>query len=214
AHEINNPINGIMNYAQIILDNHQDDEETAGYATEIIEESNRVAGIVRSLLQFSRQTEQNYSPVDIKDIVNDTMSLIKTTILKDNIEVIYDIGEDLPKVICRKQEIRQVLMNLITNARDAVALIEGDKKITIASEVAHSGKDRFLRLMIRDNGQGIADDIADKIFDPFFTTKSRDKGTGLGLSISYGIVREHGGHLKFNSRSEVGTEFIMELPCE
>ena len=213
AHEINNPINGIMNYAQIILDNNPDDEETSEYAREIINETNRVASIVRSLLQFSRQKEQNYVPTDVREIVNDTMALIKTTILKDKIELKVEFSDDLPEINCRKQEIRQVLMNLITNARDAVAYNDDERIIEISSfsEVVPGGK--VVKIIVRDNGPGVPEELWDKIFDPFFTTKPRDVGTGLGLSISHGIIKEHGGQLRFNTAYKGGAEFIIELPC-
>ena len=213
AHEINNPINGIMNYAQIILDNNPNDMETAEYAKEIISETNRVASIVRNLLQFSRHNEQTAGPEDIKGIIIDTLALIKTTVMKDNIELTYEIEENLPAVHCRKQEVRQVLMNLVTNARDAVVHNDSDRRIWISAASESNPDGKIVRLIVRDNGPGVPKELWDKIFDPFFTTKPRDVGTGLGLSISHGIIREHGGQLRLNTDYTGGAEFIIELPC-
>jgi len=154
AHEINNPINGIMNYAQIILDNNPNDMETAEYAKEIISETNRVASIVRNLLQFSRHNEQTAGPEDIKGIIIDTLALIKTTVMKDNIELTYEIEENLPDVYCRKQEVRQVLMNLVTNARDAVVQNGSDRKIWISAASESSQDGKIVRIIVRDKRAG------------------------------------------------------------
>ena len=120
AHEINNPINGIMNYSQLILDSSDLDSDTAEYAKEIIQETNRVSTIVKNLLQFSRQEKQTYSKANIKDIIDQTLSLVKTIIKNDQIDFSVDVPEALPGIKCRSQQIQQVLMNLITNARDAL----------------------------------------------------------------------------------------------
>jgi signal transduction histidine kinase len=128
------------------------------------------------------------------------------------------VPEDLPPIKCRSQQIQQVVLNLLTNARDALnSRYEGfhdDKIIRLtAYEVEHDGG-AWIRLTLEDHGIGIPAEILDLIFDPFFTTKPRDQGTGLGLSISYGIVRDHYGTLTVESGSDSGTRFTMELPMD
>ena len=144
--------------------------------------------------------------------------MIKTVISKDQIQLEINIQKNLPDIQCKGQQIQQVLMNLMTNARDALnEKYEGyneNKKIIVSAE-EYSNKDKkSIRVIIEDFGSGISDDISDKIFDPFFTTKPRDKGTGLGLSISYGIVKEHNGELSYESKEGEFTRFFVDLPIQ
>jgi PAS domain S-box-containing protein len=218
AHEINNPINGVINYAQLILDESGDDSRTGGYAREIINETERVATIVRHLLAFSRQDKQSHSPALISDIAEATLSLVRTIIRHDQISLVVDVPETLPQLKCRSQQIQQVLMNLLTNARDALneryPEYDDDKVLSVtASESQHDDR-RWIRITIEDHGTGIAPENKKRIFEPFFTTKGRDKGTGLGLAIAHGIVSEHHGELRVDSEPGRGTTVILELPVE
>ncbi len=217
AHEINNPINGILNYGQIILDADPNDTNIKEYAKEIISETNRISQIVKDLLGFSRQSNQYYSFANIEDIISQTLSLVKTTIKHDQIELIVDIAGNLPRIKCRSQQIQQVIMNLLTNAHDALnEKFSGydQKKIMKLSCSQLNTKDRkWLEIVVEDHGVGISEDIMDKIFDPFFTTKEHEKGTGLGLSISYAIVKEHQGEMKIETEIGKYTRFILHLPC-
>ncbi len=218
AHEINNPINGILNYAQIILDSDIEDESVKEYASEIITETERVSNIVKNLLEFSRQQkgEHNYAKID--DIISKTLSLVNTVFKHDQIEINLDIEENIPNIKCFSQQIQQVIMNLLTNARDALNLkypgYDENKKINVRCESYTLDNRRWLRLTVEDYGTGISKDIIDNIFDPFFTTKGKFKGTGLGLSISYGIVKEHHGDINVESKEGKFTRFIVNLPCD
>jgi PAS domain S-box-containing protein len=217
AHEINNSIMAVTNFAQLLRDRFAGtDREVEQYAGEIIRETERVADIVRSLLQFARQDKQAHSPARLSDIVRTTLSLMDGVLRHDQITLELDVPDELPKVCCRSQQIQQVLMNLLTNARDALNAkhrgYDSDKVLRItARETAREGC-RWIRLTVEDHGTGIPPDVFDRIFDPFFTTKPRDKGTGLGLSISHGIVRDHGG--KLHAETEFGhwTRFHVDLP--
>ncbi|RKY55405.1 MAG: hypothetical protein DRP89_03405 [Candidatus Neomarinimicrobiota bacterium] len=215
AHEINNPLTGIINYAQLIHNRVQDDS-LKEFAGGIIEEGDRVAKIVRNLLSFSRQGKESHSPANIKDIIDATLSIIGSVLRKDQITLEEDIPEDLPQIRCRKQQIEQVIMNLLTNSRDALNHrypdYDDDKilKITVLP-IKMEGK-RWIRTTVEDHGSGIPQDIIDRIFDPFFTTKTRDRGTGLGLSVSYGIIREHGGEFTVDSELGKYTRFHVDLP--
>ena len=228
AHEINNPLNGVMNYAQLILDRtnrDSSDSDRAGdcggvaeYAGEIIHETERISAIVKNLLQFSRHDKQSHSYASIYDIVGQTVSLVKTIIKKDQIVLDIALDADLPEIKCRSQQIQQVIMNLLTNARDAVNEkypgYNENKIIRLGcSEFVSDGR-RWMRLHVTDHGCGIPTEVRDRIFEPFFSTKPKDLGTGLGLSISYGIVNEHHGRITFESELGTYTKFIVELPID
>ena len=217
AHEINNPINGIMNYAELILEQTDTDNRQSEYAREIIHETERVSVIVKNLLQFSRHEKQSHSYASIYDIINQTISLIKTIIRKDQIELVMELEDGLPDIKCRSQQIQQVLMNLLTNARDALnerfSGFDEDKMIRLSCEQYESEGRRWVRIVVEDHGCGIPDEVKDKIFEPFFSTKPKENGTGLGLSISYGIVKDHHGALTYQSMPG-RTKAVLELPVD
>ena len=215
AHEINNPISGIMGYAQLILDKLGVDSPAAEFAGEIIRETERVAIIVRNLLTFARQEKQAHSPAQMSDILEATLSLIRTVMRHDQITLKVDVPEDLPQIKCRSQQIQQVVMNLLTNARDALneryPQYDEDKIITVTVKEFENAGAKWIRTTVEDHGVGIPSEVRERMFDPFFTTKPREVGTGLGLSISHGIVRDHHGEL--TAESEVGeyTRFYLDL---
>lgn len=217
AHEINNPLTGIINYAQLIYDRIED-PKLREFAEGIIEEGNRVATIVKSLLSFSRQESERHSPAAMSDIVDVTLSLIGTVLRKDQIQLTVEISPDLPLLRCRSQQIQQVLLNLLTNARDALneryPEFDEDKILRVTVDVIEREEQSWIRTIVEDHGCGIPASIVERIFDPFFSTKPREKGTGLGLSISYGLVREHHGRLLVESEPNTYTRFIMELPVD
>jgi len=218
AHEINNPINGIMNYAQLIKDKIDDGSPVAEYASEIINETKRVAQIVQNLLAFSRKDQDSYRSASIKDIVDNTMSLIKAVFRRDQIRLEVNVPEDLPAIKCRDQQIQQVIMNLMTNARDALnekyPAYDENKLMKISSNLFEKDGRRWIRTTVEDRGIGIDPDVGERMFDPFFTTKERTVGTGLGLSISYGILKDHHGELTFESKPGQYTKFHMDLPVD
>ncbi len=218
AHEINNPIAGILNYAQIIARRSGEKDSAREYADGIIAESWRVSEIVRSLLAFSRQERSARVTNRLDDVVDATLMLVRTLLKKDRIALEVDIPEDLPPVCCSSQQIQQVLMNILTNARDALVERYPEQDGRTAISVVGSVFDRqgtiWTRITVQDRGVGIRPEIADRVFEPFFTTKPFDTGTGLGLSVSYGIVREHGGELWFESDEEKGTRFHLDLPAD
>ena len=219
AHEINNPINGIMNYAQLIIDKiGANNPPVTEFADEIIHETKRIATIVRNLLTFSREEKEAHSPSGLKDIIDATMSLIQTVFRRDQITLEMDVPEDLPKIKCRSQQIQQVVMNLTTNARDALnekyPAYDENKLMKISSNLFEKDGRRWIRTTVEDRGIGIDPDVQKRMFDPFYTTKERAVGTGLGLSISYGIVREHRGELTVESEPGQYTRFHVDLPVD
>ena len=216
AHEINNPIMGIMNYAQLIIDRLGPDSPVAEYATEIGKETERVATIVKNLLSFARQDKATHSPACLCDIVEGTLSLIRAVMRHDQVTLEVDVPADLPQIKCRSQQIRQVIMNLLTNARDALNQRypghDENKKVLITARRIERDGCPWIRTTVEDHGLGIPEALRERIFEPFFTTKPRDKGTGLGLSISHGIVKDHGGELSLESTVGEFTRFHLDLP--
>lgn len=218
AHEINNPINGIINYAQLILDSTEEESRDNEYAREIIHESERISSIVKNLLQFSRQEKQSHSYVNIKDIINRTTSLVSNNLVKDQVELELYVEEELPEIKCRSQQIQQVIMNLLINAKDALNEkypgYHDDKIVRLFCTQYLKEDRRWLRITIEDHGNGISEEVREKIFEPFFSTKPKDKGTGLGLSISFGIVKDHHGVLSVESQVGQYTRFHLDLPVD
>lgn len=224
AHEINNPVNGILNYGQIILDTLQNTNENLSdhsdtvikYSIEIINESKRISSVVTNLLQFSRNENKQFKETNVKDIIDNILNLVSTIIRHDQISIEVDVQSDLPKIHCRSQEIQQVLMNLLINAKDAMnQKYEGfhkNKVIIIKAQKHASDIIDGVRIMVEDHGNGISNEITNKIFDPFFTTKSRAEGTGLGLSISFNIIKEHNGVLGFETKKGSILSFISISP--
>jgi PAS domain S-box-containing protein len=218
AHEINNPIMGIMGYAQLIQDKLGPDSPIADYAAEIGKEADRVILIVKNLLSFARIDSQISSPAHLHDIVKTTLSLIRAVLRHDEVMLEVDVPPDLPKILCHSQKIRQVIMNLLTNARDALNQKypgpDENKKVIISAQELVLGEQSSVRLTVEDHGPGIPEELRERIFNPFFSTKARHKGTGLGLSISHGIVKDHGGTLSVESEVGQWTRFHVDLPVE
>ena len=217
AHEINNPLTGIINYAQLITDRVQD-ETLQRFSAGIIEEGRRVARIVQNLLSFARQDREAHSPACIRDIIHAALSLFLVMLRKDAIDLRLDIPEDLPRIKCRSQQIQQVIVNLLINARDALneryAERHPNKILKISARITEREGTPWVRTTVEDHGGGIPHDMLARVFDPFFTTKPRDRGTGLGLSVSYGIVRDHDGELTAESDHGEPTRFHLDLPID
>jgi PAS domain S-box-containing protein len=217
AHEINNPINGIINYAQLIVDDVES-VQSKKYANSIIQESERISEIVRNLLQFSRQEKQTHSYASVYDIIDRTVSLLSSMLKKDQIKLILNVDEDMPNAKCRSQQIQQVLMNLLTNARDALndryPGFDESKQIILCCKCVEHDNRRWIRLSVKDFGNGISKENREKIFEPFFSTKPKNKGTGLGLSISHGIINDHHGTITIDTEEGSFCEFTFEIPVD
>jgi PAS domain S-box-containing protein len=220
AHEINNPINGIINYSQILLDDHETEEQGDGLHQDIlrriIKEGERIAVIVRNLLSFARQRDEFIDDIHIHDIIKDSLSLLMHQFQKDGIQLNVNVSSNLPTLKGNPQQLQQVFVNLFTNACYALNQKypgrDSDKRLEIASSVVNlEGRD-FVRTTVTDWGTGIAQDVINHIFDTLFTTKPPGKGTGLGLSISKGLVRDHHGHLTLTSTPGNPTVATLDLP--
>jgi PAS domain S-box-containing protein len=218
AHEINNPIMGIINYAQIIIDDDCQNELHVQILQNIMKEGRRIAGIVKSLLSFARPvSEDNYAPVEIKPVLNDIQSLVNSQIRKHSMVFEVVIDDSLPPVLGSAQELQQVFLNFVTNSIYAIQKKESPEtdpgRITITCDTVSSQAVQLVRITFHDNGIGIPKHVIDKIYDPFFTTKPPEQGTGLGLSITHGIVKNHGGTIAVESRQGRYTQFTIFLPA-
>lgn len=209
AHELNNPLAGVMAFSQLLLAAPDElDEETRVGIETIYREAQRAAKIVSSLLTFARQQPAERSVTQLNDIVTDTLELRRYAMRTAGLEVTLALQADLPVTWADPFQLQQVVLNLIGNAEQALAntVHAGRIRITTAQ------KGTQLILSVRDNGPGIAPEQRDRIFNPFFTTKPVGQGTGLGLSISDGIIREHGGRIRVESTLGGGATFIVEIP--
>ena len=207
AHELNNPLQGIVTYSHLLLEKNICDEVSNQNIQKIVTQANRARDIIRGLLDFSRQRKPEKTPGDINSMINEGMSLVENQALFQNIQVVLNLDEHIPKVIIDSSQIVRVFINLIVNAAEAM---EGNGRLTITSTVETDKK--CVDIIVADTGSGIPEENLEKIFDPFFTTKETGHGVGLGLAISYGIIKEHKGSLSVESEVDKGTTFTVRLP--
>jgi PAS domain S-box-containing protein len=219
AHEINNPLNGIINFAQLLKDEPVERTKFEQQMIDgIIDEGERIAQIVRGLLTFARSNENELRHVHLAETINTSIALFGRQLEKDSVRVRVDIAPDLPPVRADASRLRQVVVNMISNAHHALKARRGeDEKIfhitaqRVKRSMGSSGN-AAARIDFYDNGVGIRREDIPRIFDPFFTTRRDSGGTGLGLSISFGIVRDHGGTITVESEEGRYTRFRVELP--
>jgi len=216
AHEINNPVSGVLNLSMLLQRMLKDDgippnriEEFRKYLSQVVNETARVGRIVSDLLAFSRRSKPQRTPADLNKIVKMTLSLVQHKMKLSNVTVEQNLREDLPAAACDASQVQQVVLNLLLNAAEATQS-KADRRVTVSTE-AGPGE---VRLLVADNGEGIQPENLTKIFDPFFTTKAEGKGVGLGLAVSYGIIQAHGGDIEVKSDVGKGATFVVSLPLE
>ena len=218
AHEINNPINGIINYAERLPGIEPRCARIGEFSERIITESERIARIVSNLLSFSRKDGEPHTLLSIQEVLSDALELVKRQLDKEGIELRVDIPGELPYIRAQAQELQQVFLNLFSNARYALTqkeMASGEaKRLHISAETLSGNGPSRVRIAVQDNGPGIPGEIMDKILTPFFSTKPKGEGTGLGLSISHGIIKRHGGTLVFESVRRRYTRAVILLPVE
>jgi signal transduction histidine kinase len=204
AHEVNNPLGIIKNYLRILSENTEKSEPDQRSIKTIQEEVNRIARIVRSLLDFSRPEKEDMIVLDISSVLRESVALVDKEFLKRKITIKQDLFAKLWPVMGDKDQLKQVFLNLLVNSRDFTP--EG-------GEVRVSARNADSRVTIEfsDTGPGIPEENLSRVFEPFFTTKEEGKGTGLGLWICYGIVQRHGGTIQAKRRKK-GTSFLVSLP--
>jgi PAS domain S-box-containing protein len=205
AHEVNTPLTGISSYTQMLLESRSPQDPEYPILRKIQQQTQRASGIAGSLLNFARQADGDYEPLDVATMAAEALQLFEPHLRGRKIELRRVIEAPLPPVVGNRGRLQQVLMNLLINAADAMP----DGGVLTLRVAAASGR---VRLLVEDTGVGIAPEHLEKIYDPFFTTKPRGQGTGLGLSVSYGIVKEHSGTLTAESAPGDGSRFVISLP--
>ncbi len=207
AHELNNPLQGIVTYSYLLLEDEECKDEARSNLQKIVVQANRCRDIIRGLLDFSRQKKPDKTQCNINTLLQGCVSLIEKQALFQNIQIVWKLDENLPRLILDPSQVERVFLNLIINAAEAM---DGNGRLTLATRYIRSKK--VVEIKVQDTGHGITQENISKIFDPFFTTKETGHGVGLGLAISYGIVKEHKGNLYVESELEKGTTFTVSFP--
>jgi len=209
AHEINNPLTGIIGFSQRLL-RKSTDEEVSRDLERINREARRAAKVVANLLTFARRHEPEKGYLNINDIVRKTLELREYELKTENIEVALNLAPSLPEIMADSYQIQEVCLNIIINAEQAMTEAGGGGKLSIRTQRV---KD-CIRISFTDDGPGISVEQLDRLFDPFFTTRGDRSGTGLGLSVCHGIIAEHGGRIYARSKPGRGATLSVELPLK
>jgi len=207
AHELNNPIYGIMNTLELLKTEIPPENKRRKLLDMSLSETVRLADMLRKMLSFSKPEQEEKAATDVNQILDELIMLHEKQLQEYDIKVHFDLAEDLENIHASPNQLRQVFLNMIANARDAMP--DGG-----TLSIATSRQDGQIRIDISDTGAGIKEENIDKIFDSFFTTKSSVKGVGLGLSVCYGFIKEHGGDIQVKSTPESGTTFTITLPVK
>ena len=207
AHEISNPLTGILGFSQRLM-RKSTDEEISRDLDRIHSEAQRVAKVVGNLLTFARRREPKREYLDINNILHKALELRAYALETSNIEVVTSLAPSLPKTMADFHQIQEVFLNIILNAEQAMSEANAEGKLSVKTQPTRD----YIRISFADDGPGIPAEQLDKIFDPFFTTRGEKGGTGLGLSLCHGIVAEHAGRIYAKSKPGKGATFFVELP--
>jgi len=207
AHEINNPLTGILLYANLALERLDTAGPIRKYLETVLDDAVRCKDIVKNLLAYSRQTSPTKEIIQVNSLVEQSLNLVMDRERFMDIKIVKEMSSDMMSVHTDKNQLSQVIINLAMNAIDAM-----ERKGTLTFRTFFSKSNEKVYIEISDTGCGIPEENLTKVFDPFFTTKGIERGTGLGLSTSYGIVQENGGYISIKETSPMGTTFLIELP--
>jgi two-component system NtrC family sensor kinase len=207
AHELNNPLQGIVTYSHLLLERRSCDESMTGSIEKIVNQADRCRAIVRGLLDFSRPRKPQKKLSDVNSVLEECVSLVENQALFHNIEIVKSWNGNLPLVVVDPSQMQQVFVNMIINAAEAM---DGSGRLAVTTRF--DPEEHVVEVEFTDTGHGIDEENLERIFDPFFTTKEIGHGTGLGLAISYGIIREHKGSVSVESEVGHGTTFTIRLP--
>jgi two-component system NtrC family sensor kinase len=208
AHEINNPLTGVLTYSRFLL-KRATERETREDLETIVRETKRCRQIVRGLLDFSRQARPKKTKVDVADVIGKSLRIVNNRLSFDNISVSTRIGANLPPMTADPNQMVQVFINLFVNAADAIG--EKGGEISVSANRRDVDGKQEVEIAVTDTGCGIAPENLSRVFEPFYTTKEQD-GTGLGLSVVWGIVDKHGGTIDIHSDLDDGTTVTIRMP--
>ena len=208
AHEMNNPLTGVLGYAQLLMAG-EEDEDRRRQLTRILDEGTRCQQIVENLLRFARGCPPSTSMAYLPEIIGDCLDLMSYELRHSNIEVVTNYAEGVPPTYVDVSQLQQVFLNVVENA--CLSLAEVDRERHLEIEIDHPAEDT-IRIQVTDSGVGIPAESIERVFDPFFTTRQVGEGTGLGLTVAYGIVREHGGNIHAERDVPVGAKIVIALP--
>jgi len=207
AHEVKNPLAGILGYTQLSLKGADSDTTIYKNLKIIEQETRRCNSIIENLMKFARQDKPELKALVLNDVIEDALVLVDHQMGISHIQLQKDLAHDLPGIKGDPNQLIQVLMNIMINAQQAMDGKGGT--VTITSSAPNRG---VVELRVTDTGPGMPEEVRSKIFEPFFTTKPSGKGTGLGLAVTYGIIKDHGGNIRVESQPGEGTTFIITLP--
>jgi two-component system NtrC family sensor kinase len=207
AHELNNPIYGIMNTLELLKTEIPPESKRRRILELSLSETQRLAEMLRNMLSFSKPEEEKRRPIKIDELIEGILLVMEKQMKESNIQVEVFFDPDIPEIMASTNQMRQVMLNIFKNAKEAMP--KGGALFVRASK-----EDNRVLIHIQDTGMGIPEEIRDKIFEAFFTTKQKVKGVGLGLSVCYGIIKDHGGEIKVESEEGKGTTFTISLPIE
>jgi signal transduction histidine kinase len=210
AHELNNPLTTVTGFTELVLEELPDDSESRIDLGLVLKEARRARDVVRRLLDFSRRSESERARVDLNEVLSDVLSLTNHLIHTSGVQLEVSMGKKLPWVSVDRNQMKQVFLNLLHNALQAMP---SGGQLFIRTAVRQRDNRKWVTTSIKDTGDGISPQDRERIFEPFFTTRSGQGGTGLGLSVTYGIVSDHGGAIDVESELGVGTNFTVWLPC-
>jgi two-component system NtrC family sensor kinase len=209
AHEINNPLGGILIYSHLLLEDTDKNSPHYENLKKIVKETSRCKDIVKGLLEFARPKEPEMSLISINDIAERSLSIMERQALFQNIKIKKTYASDLPKIVADSAQLQQVFMNIIINAAEAM---DGNGVLALSTSLNKDGT--FIEVKFSDTGHGIKEEDKQRLFEPFFSTKEVGEGTGLGLAISYSIIQKHKGTIEVQSQLEKGSTFIVKLPLK
>ncbi len=211
AHELNQPLAGIKGYTQLLLSMVDEDSPLRPRLEQIDKQASRMKEITQTMWNLARQSNFEYSFIDLRHPIRDSLILISEQFRQHQVEITTEIDEEMPQVYGDANQLHQVFLNFLTNAKDA---IDEDVGGRVKIKAALIADERYVEVLVMDNGRGIPADIVSEIFNPFFTTKAPGKGTGLGLSINYSIIEQHHGFINVHTEPSLGTVFSVILPTE
>jgi len=209
AHELNNPLTSVTGFAELLLNDMEDGSASRADLELVLHEARRARDVVRRLLDFARQSESTRARVSINEIVDDVVALTRHLVHTGGVQLQLRLSENLPWVSVDQNQMKQVLLNLVHNALQAMP---NGGEMEISTGVLTRDHREWVTVSVRDTGVGIPPDVQARIFEPFYTTKGKQGGTGLGLSVTYGIVTDHGGQIDVESQPGQGSCFSVRLP--